>query len=205
MSESLIVSLRSVLGRILVNPTPEDVWLLQKDLLALGGEPMKQAAKQARDVAGAFYNCLRSLESKSASRSASRQGAVLGTAAVATVSLEETFAAQEDPLRRLLASGLTALLEVGSAIKNAQAWEVEAALLYHDLAWYLYGELWDVSLQARPELSVAQRRACTDLLVQPILSNEATDATKSALLVRLFQVVLAARMWPLLDGAAAAE
>ena len=35
MSESLIVSLRLVLGRILINPTPEDVWLLQKDLLAL--------------------------------------------------------------------------------------------------------------------------------------------------------------------------
>jgi hypothetical protein len=199
MSEALVASLSSVLGRILNEPTPEDVWLLQKDLLALGGD----TAKQAREVAGAFYNCLRNIESKSASRSASRQGAVLGTAAVATVSLEETFAAQEDPLRRLLASGLTALLEVGSAIKNAQAWEVEASLLYHDLAWYLYGELWDVSLLARPELTAEQRRACTDLLLQPILSGEATDAMKSALLVRLFQVVLAARMWPLLDGAAA--
>ena len=196
MSEALAERLSSVLGRILSAPTPEDVWLLQKDLLALGGD----SAKRAREVAGAFYNCLRNIESKSASRSASRQGAVLGTAAVATVSLEETFAAQEDPLRRLLASGLTALLEVGSAIKNAQAWEVEASLLYHDLAWYLYGELWDVSLLARPELSVEQRRACTDLLLQPILSGEATDATRSALLVRLFQVVLAARMWPLLDG-----
>jgi hypothetical protein len=196
MSESLVASLRSVLGRILIAPTPEDVWLLQKDLLALGGE----TAKQAREAAGAFYNCLRNIQSKSASRSASRQGAALGTAAVATVSLEETFAAQEDPLRRLLASGLTALLEVGSAIKNAQAWEVEASLLYQDLAWYLYGELWDVSLLARPELSVEQRRACTDLLLQPILSGEATDATKCALLVRLFQVVLAARMWPLLNG-----
>jgi hypothetical protein len=196
MSEALVANLSSVLGRILNEPTPEDVWLLQKDLLTLGGD----TAKQAREVAGAFYNCLRNIESKSASRSASRQGAVLGTAAVATVSLEETFAAQEDPLRRLLASGLTALLEVGSAIKNAQAWEVEASLLYHDLAWYLYGELWDVSLLARPELTAEQRRACTDLLLQPILSGEATDATKSALLVRLFQVVLAARMWPLLNG-----
>jgi hypothetical protein len=201
MSESLVANLRSVLGRILTNPTPEDVWLLQKDLLALGGD----ISKQARDVAGAFYNCLRNIESKSASRSASRQGAALGTAAVATVSLEETFAAQEDPLRRLLASGLTALLEVGSAIKNAQAWEVEASLLYHDLAWYLYGELWDVSLQARPDLSVEQRRICTDLLVQPILNGETTDPMKAALLVRLFQVVLAARLWPLLNGATAGE
>src|SRR4051794_13973883 len=118
MSDALVASLSSILGRILIAPTPEDVWLLQKDLLALGDD----AARQAREVAGAFYNCLRNIQSKSASRSTSRQGAALGTAAVATVSLEETFAAQDDPLRRLLAGGLTALLEVGSAIKNAQAW-----------------------------------------------------------------------------------
>jgi len=85
------------------------------------------------------------MQSKKASRSASRQGAALGTAAVASISLQETFAAQNDPLRGLLASGLTAMLEVASALRSAEAWEVEASLMYYDLAWYLYGELWDVS------------------------------------------------------------
>jgi hypothetical protein len=166
-------------------------------LLALGGE----AARQARQVAGTFHSCLRNLQSKSASRSASRRSAVLGTAAVASVSLQEMFAAQKDPLRGLLASGVTAMLDVGAAIKSAEAWEVEASLLYYDQAWYLYGELWDISLAARPELSAEQRRACTDLLVQPILAPDVADAVKSALLIRLFQVVLAARVWPLLNGA----
>jgi hypothetical protein len=196
MTESIVASLSSALGQILTTPTPEDVWRLQKDLLALGGE----AAQQARKVAGAFYSCLRNMQSKSASRSASRQGAALGTAAVASVGLQETFAAQKDPLRSLFATGVTAMLEVGSALKSAQAWEVEASLLYHDLAWYLYGELWEISLATRPELSAAQRRACTDLLLQPVLDPKVPDATKSALLVRLFQVALAARMWPLLNG-----
>lgn len=196
MSRSLVVSLSSTLERILTIPTPEDVWHLQKDLLALGGEK----AQQARTVAGAFHSCLRSMLSKRASRSASRQGAALGTAAVATVGLQEMFSAQENPLRGLLAGGVTALLEVGSAIKGAQAWEVEASLMYYDLAWYLYGELWEVSLTARPDLSADQRRACTDLLLQPVLDPDVADATKSALLVRLFQIVLAARMWPLLNG-----
>ena len=91
------------------------------------------------------------------------------------------------------------MLEVASAFRSAQAWEVEASLLYYDLAWYLYGELWDVSLAARPELSPDQRRACTDLLLKPVLDADVPDATKSALLVRLFQVVLAARVWPLLN------
>jgi len=196
MTEALAASLRSTLQRILGNPTPEDVWQIQKDLLVIGGE----TALQAREVAGEFYSCLRNMQSKRASRSASRQGAALGTAAVASVGLQETFASQEDPLKGLLASSVTAMLEVGSALKGAQAWEVEASLMYHDLAWYLYGELWDVSLAARPELSPEQRRACTDLLLQPVLDPEMADATKSAVLIRLFQVVLAARLWPLLNS-----
>lgn len=197
MTESIAASLRLALERVLTTPTPEDVWRIQKDLLALGGK----TARQARQVAGAFHGCLRNMQSKSASRSASRQGAVLGTAAIASVSLQEMFAAQKDPLRGLLASGVTAMLDVGAAIKGAEAWEVEASLMFYDLAWYLYGELWDISLAARPELSAEQRRACTDLLLEPVLDPDVAGTVKSALLIRLFQVVLAARMWPLLNGA----
>ena len=196
MTTAIVASLGSTLQRIMTSPAPDDVWDLQKDLLALGGE----TAQEARRVAGEFHSCLRSMQSKKASRSASRQGAVSGSAAVAGVSLQETFAAQQDPLRGLLASGLTAMLEVGAAFRSAQAWEVEASLMYYDLAWYLYGELWDVSLATRPELSPDQRRFCTDLLLKPVLDPEVPDATKSALLVRLFQIVLAARIWPLLNG-----
>lgn len=197
MTDSIVASLSSTLERILTAPTPEDVWRIQKDLLALGGE----SARQARQVAGAFHNCLRNLQSKSASRSASRRGAALGTAAVASVSLQEMFAAQKDPLRRLLASGVTAMLEVGAAIQSARAWEVEASLMYYDLAWYLYGELWDISLATQPELASEQRRALADLLLKPVLDPDVADAAKSALLVRLFQVALAARVWPLLNSA----
>ena len=196
MTKPIVANLSSTLERILTTPTPDDVWQIQKDLLALGGE----TAQQARTVAGVFYSCLRSMQSKRASRSASRQGAALGSAAVVTVGLQEMFAAQQDPLRGLLAGGVTAMLEVSAAIKSAQAWEVEASLMYYDLAWYLYGELWEISLAAQPELSPDQRQACTDLLLKPLMDPDVADATKSALLVRLFQVVLAARLWPLLDG-----
>jgi hypothetical protein len=200
VTEPILASLRATLERLLTTPTPEDVWRIQRDLLALGGE----TARQARQVAGAFHSCLRNLESKSASRSASRRGAVLGTAAVASVGLQEMFNAQQDPLRGLLAGSVTAMLDVGAAIKNAEAWEVEASLMYYDLAWYLYGEIWDVSLAAQPELSPEQRRAFADLLLKPVLDPDVGDAVKSALLIRLFQVVLAARLWPLLNGAEAA-
>jgi len=194
MDQPQLSPLHPALTRILTSPTPGDLWQLQATLLAIGGE----TAHRAREVAGMFHSCLRNLESKIASRSASRWGAVLETASVSSVSLQEMLAEQEDPLKRLLASGVTALLEIGAAAKNVQAWEVEAALIYDDMAWYLYGELWDISQGMRPELPPAERQAHMDQLLKPILDPKVADTAKSALLIRLFQVVLAARTWPLL-------
>jgi len=189
-----VPELGSTLGRILISPNPEDLWQLQTALLATGGE----SALQAREVAGEFYSFLRDLESKIASRSASRWGAVLETASVTSVGLQEMLAEQADPLKRLLASSVTAMLEIGAAVKNVQAWEVESSLVYYDVAWHLYGELWDVSLSARPELPSEERVAMIDQLLGPIADTEVDDAAKSALLVRLFQIALTARLLPLL-------
>ena len=146
MSENALDAARTAFDRIMVEPAPADLWQLQKALLVIDGEP----AERARAVARAFHACLRELESKSASRAASRWGAVLGTAAVGTVSLSE-MDKREDALHRLLQSGVPAMLEIGSAVKSAEAWEVEAGLVYDGLAWFLYDELWDVSATARPD------------------------------------------------------
>ena len=198
MTDTNANRLSVTLAKILSEPIPADLWQFQADLLAVGGEP----ARQARDVAGVFYSCLRNLESKTASRSASRWGAALATAAVSSISLQEMIAEQEDPLRHLFASGVTTMLEVGAAVKSAQAWEVEAALMYYDLAWYLYGELWAVSLSTRPELSAEERQSFLNRLLEPVLDPAVPDATKSAVLVRLFQVALTTRVWPLLTDSA---
>lgn len=203
MTESPGLSLSSTFRRILTTPTPDDLWQLQAGLLALGGGP----AQKAREVAGEFHSFLRDLESKIASRSASRASAILTTASVSSVGLQEMFAEQENPLRRLLASGVTAMLEVAGAMKSVEAWEVEASLVYYDVAWYLYGELWEVSLVSRPELSEGERRALMDQLLKPVVDPDVEGVAKSAVLVRFFQIALAARMWPLLEsgGAAAGE
>ena len=151
-------------------------------------------------VARAFHGFLRSLESKSASRSASRWGAVLGTAAVGSVSLSGMAAEQEDALERLLQSALPAVLEIGAAVKSAQAWEVEAGLIYDDLAWFLYDELWEVSATARPELSPAERRGQIEIVLDPLLDAGASDDERAALVVNVFRAVLAARLGPLFAG-----
>ncbi len=187
---------KAAFDRILVEPNPADLWQLQKALLVIDGE---QAAR-ARAVARAFHGCLRNLESKSASRRASRWGAVLGTAAVGSVSAGDLADSQEDALQRLLQSGVPAMLEIGSALKSAEAWEVESGLIYDDLAWFLYDELWDVSATARPELSESERRDQIDLLIDPLLDAEVPDGDRAALVVNVFRAVLAARLVPLFDG-----
>lgn len=193
MTEGELQAARVAFERVLVLPTPADLWLLQKELLVIGGAH----AARARVVARTFHACLRTLESKSASRTDSRWGAALGTAAVASVSLGDTSEGREDPLTRLLRTGVPAMLELGSALKTEQAWEVEAGLVYDEFAWFLYDELWDVSLAARPELSPAERRDQIALLLDPLLDASVTDGDRAALVVHVFQAVLTARLVPL--------
>lgn len=201
MSDAERRAVQAALHGILARPEAANLWQLQKDLLAIGGEP----AKRARAVARAFHGCLRSLESKSASRTASRWGAVLGTAAVGGVSLPELLDQQEGPLHRLLQSGVPALLEVGAALQMAEAWEVEARLVYDEFAWFLYDELWDISGATRPELSPAERRDQIDLLLDPLRDTEVPDGDRAGLVVHVFQAVLAARLLPLLEESRAAR
>jgi hypothetical protein len=191
VTESALDAARTSFDRIMVEPAPADLWQLQKALLVIGGEP----AERARAVARAFHACLRELESKSASRAASRWGAVLGTAAVGTVSLSE-MDKQEDALHRLLQSGVPAMLEIGSAVKSAQAWEVEAGLVYDGLAWFLYDELWEVSATVRPDLSAAERRDQIDLVLDPLLDASRSDDERASIVVNVFRAVLAARLAP---------
>jgi hypothetical protein len=190
VSETAHSAARAAFDRILVEPTPADLWQLQKALLEIGGEQ----AGRARSVARAFHGCLRNLESKSASRTASRWGAVLGTAAVASVSAGEMAARQDSALSRLLQSGVPAMLEVGAAVKSAQAWEVEAGLIYDDQAWFLYDELWDASTTARPELTPSERRDQIDLVLDPLLDTAVPDGQRAAIVVDVFRAVLAARL-----------
>jgi hypothetical protein len=195
VGEGALEAARAAFDRVLVEPTPADLWRLQKALLAIGCE----RTARARAVARAFHACLRGIESKSASRTASRWGAALGTAAVASVSVREMADEQDTALRNLLQSAVPAMLEVGAALKSAQAWELEAGLVYDDLAWYLYEELWEVSVTTRPEIAPAERREQIDVLLDPLLDKAVSDGDRAAIVVHVFQAVLAARLVPLFD------
>jgi hypothetical protein len=190
------VTLRSSLERILAAPTAGGLWDLQKILVADGGA----SAARARAVAQAFHACLRTLESKSGSRRASRWGAALGTAAVGSVSIAELRDRQDVGLGELLQTALPAVLEVGAALQSAEAWEIEARLIYDEQVWFLYEELWDASTTGRPALGADERARQIDALLDPLLDPAIADSDRAALLVEIFRSVLAARVMPLLGN-----
>ncbi len=196
MTEPVPADLRSILARLLADPTPDDLWQLQKALLVVGGPK----AARARGVAHAFQSCLRTLESKSASRTASRWGAVLGTASVASVNLPELLDRQERGLGELLEDAMPAVLEIGAAMQSAQAWEIEAGLVYDEFVWFLYEELWDISLSVHAELAPVERRQRIDQVLDPLLDSKLPDKDRATLVVDVFRSVLAARVLPLLTG-----
>jgi hypothetical protein len=152
----------------------------------------------ARVVARAFHACLRTLASKSASRTASRRGAVLGTAAVGSISVQELRDREKRGLQELVELALPAMLEVGAALQSAEAWEIEARMIYDEFAWFLYEELWNVSATARPDLAPDERRRRIDELIDPLLDPSLLDVDRATLLVDAFRSVLAARVLPLL-------
>jgi hypothetical protein len=187
-------ALRSSLERILAEPTPDALWALQKVLFVHGGPE----SARARAVAQAFHSFLRTLESKSGSRRASRFSAALGTAAVGSVSIAELRDRQDYGIRELLQLALPAVLEVGASLQSAEAWEIESRLIYDEHVWFLYEELWDASTTGRPELSAAERAERIDAVLDPLLEPGIADSDRAALLVEIFRSVLAARVLPLL-------
>jgi hypothetical protein len=187
-------ALRSSLERILAEPTPDALWALQKVLFVHGGPE----SARARAVAQAFHSFLRTLESKSGSRRASRFSAALGTAAVGSVSIAELRDRQDYGIRELLQLALPAVLEVGASLQSAEAWEIESRLIYDEHVWFLYEELWDASTTGRPELSAAERAERIDAVLDPLLDPGIADPDRAALLVEIFRSVLAARVLPLL-------
>ena len=193
MTDTALAGAKDSFDRVMVDPSPADLWALQQALLVLG----TPGALRARGVVRAFHACLRNLESKSASRAASRWGAVLGTAAVGSVSVGEIGNSREAALQGLVHGAIPAVLEVGAALKSAEAWEVEAGLVYDDLAWFLYDELWDISGAARPDLSLDDRRAQVATVIDPLLDESVPDDERAALVVNVFRTVLAARLVPL--------
>jgi hypothetical protein len=63
-------------------------------------------------------------------------------------------------------------------------------LVNDEALWWLFDGLWQVSRQLRPDVPAEARRAQIEALLEPVRSPDVDPAVKSAIIARLFQVLL---------------
>jgi hypothetical protein len=71
-----------------------------------------------------------------------------------------------------------------------KAFKAEIGSICQSAAWYLFGELWQLSAQYQPELEPSVRRQHIEKLLTPIRRQEVDDTAQAVLIGRLFQILL---------------
>jgi hypothetical protein len=192
------MSVPDLLSRILSQPSPDDLWQLHPHLLAIESPD----AEPAREVARLFYCYLNCVRSKLTSKQYSTLAAALAAGSVGTIAFQEVVKAvtadRANALRDLLTAGLAETLEIFSTFQHVKAWETEFASVHEEAAWHLYAALWSLSVETQPALSVEQRQALLDKLFAAVRDPNVNSGVRMALLIRLFQILLAIRVVPLL-------
>ncbi len=194
------MSAEQLLERILTAPNPADLWALHPHLLALEGPE----AEAARDVARLFYCYLSCVTGKLTSKEHSSSAAHLAAGSVGVIVLHDVLEAlasddRQRAISNLLSGGLAATLETLSTFQHVKAWEREFASVHEEAVWHLYRLLWELSCEAQPELPFARRRALIDGLLAVVRGAQLEAGARVAVVVRLFQVLLAIRVAPLLE------
>jgi hypothetical protein len=185
------MSFQDLLARLLTKPTPADLLALQTRLLAAEADPARtDAARRALDVAREFHAYLGELEAKFSAREYSELASMFDIGAVGVVALENLTEAGEALLKRMLLGGLGEILMVLASRQYVKAWSREMRPIHMRAVWFLRGELWQLSVTGRPDMSPEERAALVDELLAPALDEDAADEVHVALLGRLFQVLL---------------
>jgi hypothetical protein len=195
------MTLEPLFHRLLHEASPDDLWALQPHLLA----QHSPEADSARALARQFYCYLSQLRSKLSSKqystlSAWLAGGSLGVLAVQDI-IESFHNERRDAIANLLAGGLAGALEVVANMQHVQAWEVEFGSVLDDALWELYGALWRLSEETQPDLPPEHRQALVETLLNPLRSpSSLPNIARAAVQVRLFQVLLAIRLVPVLSA-----
>lgn len=193
------MSAEHLLERILAAPTADDLWALHPHLLVLEG----QEAEAARDVTRLFYCYLSCVTGKLTSKEHSSSAAHLAAGSVGVIALHDVLEAlaadRQGAISNLLSGGLAATLETLSTFQHVKAWEREFASVHEEAVWHLYRLLWELSSEAQPDLPFARRHALIDGLLAAVRGGQLEAGARVAVVLRLFQVLLAIRVAPLLE------
>lgn len=183
-----------LLERILREPSVDALWDLHPHLLAADSPE----AEAARDLAGSFYSYLTEVQSKLTSKQYSSVAALLQVAAVGTLGTQDTVEAimsgSPQAMGELLTGGLAAIMETVSNFQIVKAWETEFASTHDAAVWDLYGALWRISAELQPDLTAEKRQALINGLLAPARNSDLDGSIRAALIIRLFQLLLAIRL-----------
>ena len=187
------MDLEPILHKVLQEPTPEALWELQGALRVQtisASENQARALSHALEAAGEFYLYLSELQSKTTAREFSELASLLDMGAVGLVAVENLVTEGENFWEKVLLGGLGESLMVLASRQYIKAWAQETELVHRRAAWYLFGALWELSVECQPDLAAEQRQALIQALLAPSLEAETPVLAKIALLGRLFQVLL---------------
>ncbi len=169
------------LTNVLLNPTPETVWQLQADLLAVGHDP--QAPEFT--LLDGFYHYLTAMQANLTAQGYTQLASYLNIGAAGTAVLEGVMDANLS-LLTLMREGLT-VLSSRQYVKGSTA-EIKRTI--QDSSWYLYRAFWQLSSNTQTNLSPDERRQQLDDLFAPLQDDQTETAVKGILIGRLFQAVL---------------
>ena len=190
-------SLQDALQPILSAPAPNALVTLQGALLAWPDE--SHTAERALEVANHFYSYLAELQAKLTARQYSELASLLDIGAVGTVALENILTSDgEDFWQGLILGGLAEGLMVMASRQYVKAWAVETTLVHTEAAWYLTEALWHLSREMQPDLEAGKRWESVQSLLAPAYDRDVPAMDKALLLGRVFQLLLLARLAPLL-------
>lgn len=193
------MELQTSLIKVLTEPTPDALWQLRGELLELGLASDSRIMTTLHE----FYQFLNELVASSTAREFSHFASILDMAAVAGVAIQNLMSIEEseDWWKRFVVGAASEGLMVLAARQYVKAWEEEMRASYNAAAWYLSHEYWELSTRLRPDLSLQDRRQLVDRLLVPVQDDQLEGLVKAGLIVRLFQVLLLARLKLLTDFA----
>lgn len=185
----ITMNIQQSLSAVLTQPSTDTLWQLRGDLLQAGWP----AESPVWEILETFYHFLSELSAGTSAHQYSQIASLLDIGAVGGVALENLLQSDSstDLWQRFLAGGISEGLMVLASRQYIKAFKVEMATVYQSTAWILYRQLWQLSVQAQPELDVTTRRQLIDNLLAPIHDDSVPEVVKIGLNGRLFQILLA--------------
>jgi hypothetical protein len=192
------MGMEAILGRLLIEPSPDDLWQLHPHLLVLDDD----AAEPSRELARLFFCYLSCMRSKLTSKQFSSVAALLAAGSIGVIALEDIIEAlsrdRQQALHNLVSGGLAGALEVLSTTQHVKAWETEFASVHDEVVWQLYEAFWNLSAEFQPDLAPSERHMHIDSLLSVVRDSAVNSTARMVLVIRLFQILLAIRLAPFL-------